>query len=376
MRMIGVKEWAGCVGDTVGMANSVPPQPRFDKVAVAARMRALSATPPAPAAGTPPEHALANWLLDVAPLGADVLHTNLTVLPLTAAEWVWVEPPTRTSTTTDGQGRRVHLSELTDEAYRRQRLPSSAPRAAQQAREARIDHAWTVAHALCLALHRLGVGPKDAGRGSLALAETALWLAGPATRQPGVPIHSDLPLSAETRLGSRFGTLLTGPRFGRNGANVLRIECAAEHDIAVTPFAQLSRAQGWKDHVDHEGRPAGASSAKRAVREGRMLLHQLGAWPWAHAGKGRLSEHGDWWRNDQFVDPLRTWIAQSWCRLIFNEIARHREAVAGEPTDAAGAGASAQSWGLLQELAAQIVVALDAERLLETLRRQAPESDA
>jgi hypothetical protein len=40
---------------------------------------------------------------------------------------------------------------------------------------------------------------------------------------------------------------------------------------------------------------------------------------------------------------LRTWIAQSWCRLIFNEIARHREAVAGEPTDAAEAGASARA---------------------------------
>jgi hypothetical protein len=35
------------------------------------------------------------------------------------------------------------------------------------------------------------------------------------------------------------------------------------------------------------------------------------------------------------VKLLRTWIAQSWCRPIFNEIARHREAVAGEPTDAA-----------------------------------------
>jgi hypothetical protein len=148
------------------------------------------------------------------------------------------------------------------------------------------------------------------------------------------------------------------------------------HDLAAKPFAELSRAQGWKDHVDYEGRPAGASSAKRAVREGRMLLHQLGAWPWAHADKGRLSEHGDWWRDDEFVDPLRTWIAQSWCRLIFNEIARHRQAVSVEPTDAAGAGVSAQSWGLLQEMAAHIVVALDAERLRTSFPRQAPDSGA
>jgi hypothetical protein len=76
------------------------------------------------------------------------------------------------------------------------------------------------------------------------------------------------------------------------------------------------------------------------------------------------------------VKPLRTWIARSWCRLIYHEIARHRDAVAGEPTDAARAGTSAGSWELLQEVAAQMVVALDAERLLETLWRQRSEADA
>src|SRR3954470_1078151 len=229
------------------MADSVAPSPSFDKVAVAARIRALSATPPPPSEGGPPfGHALPNWLLDVAPLGADVLHTNLTVLPLTEADWVHVEPANRTVTRVDSQGRRVHVTQATADAYRRERLPADAPRSGTRAREARIDTAWTEAHALCLALHRVGIGPKNAGRGGLALAETALWLAGPLTREPGVPIHADLPLAHGSRLASRSGHLLAGPRWGRNGANVLRIECAAAHDLAVAPFMQLSRVQGWK----------------------------------------------------------------------------------------------------------------------------------
>jgi hypothetical protein len=358
------------------MADSVPAPTGFDKVAVAARLRTVSATPPSPAEGGPPfNHALPNWLLNVAPLGADVLHTNLTVLPLTAADWVWVEPPSGTVTRVDSAGRRLHETRATADAYRRERLPSAAPRSRGRAREARIDTAWTQAHALCLALHRLGIGPKNAGRGGLALAETALWLAGPLTRGPGVPIHADLPLAHGSRLASRSGHLLAGTRWGRNGANIVRVECAAAHDLAGAPYAQLSRAQGWKDHEDHSGRPAGASSAKRAVRQGRKLLHLLGAWPWAHVPDGRLHEQPDWWHDSVFLNPLRTWLAHSWARLLFNEVARHRNAIAAEPAQGATASVSRLGWELLQEVAGQVVVALDADRLIETLGKQ-PTADS
>lgn len=359
------------------MPDTVPQPNPFGKVARAARLRALSATPPAPNEGGPPfDHALPNWLLEVTPLGADVFHTNVTVLPLTAPQWTDVEPPARMETGTDASGRRWHRSQATADAYRPVRHPTEAPRTDQRVREQRISEAWQRAHALCLALHEAGIGPRSSGRGSLALAETALWLAGPATREPGVPIFAELALASGSRLSDRSRSLLSGPRWGRNGANVLRVECATSHDLASIPVVQLSRAQGWKDHEDHAGRPAGASSAKRAVREGRLLLHQLGAWPWAHAPRGRLHEYPSWWEDDRFLTPLRTWIAQSWGRLLFDEVRRHRGALTLEPQQGVAAGASATATHLLEEEGVGIIVALDADRMLATLTQAGQDKPA
>jgi len=199
------------------------------------------------------------------------------------------------------------------------------------------------------------------------LAETALWLSGSVTREPGVPIFADVPLASNSRLDARSQILLAGPRWGRNGAHIVRIECAAAHDLAATPIAQLSRAQGWADHVDHAGRRGGASSAKRAVREGRLLLHQLGAWPWAHVDRGRLHDSPEWWCAPEFLTPLRRWIARSWARLLFNELSRHRQATILEPSQGDAARASEASFAVLENTCAATIVALDAESLLEVL---------
>ena len=348
------------------MGGNVPDRGSLSQVAVALRVRGLTATPPAPSEGRPPfDHALPNWLWNATPISADVLYTNTSVVPLTAADWTAVDPPTRMEVRRDRSGSKVHTSYATADAYRPERLPAQAPRSEQRAREQRVATAWQHAHALTLALQREGIGPKSTGRRSLALAETALWLAGPATRDPGVPVFADVPLAKTHRFDDRLDSLLpSAKRWGRTGAHILRMECAAAHDLAAAPFRQLSIAQGWSDHEDHAGRPAGASSAKRAVREGRLLLHKLGAWPWAHAERGRLHEHPDWWCEDAFLTPLRGWLARSWARLIVGESVRHRAALDLEGvTDAATpqAAASKAAWTVIELLTAAIVVALDAD---------------
>lgn len=355
------------------MADKVPEATTFSKVAVAARLRALTATPPSPHEGSPPfSHALPNWLEAITPLGADVLYTNQSVLPLTAATWADVDPPSRWHTTELPGGGRRHESTASEQAYKPARHPNEAERTQQRKREARIAGAWSRAHALALALHEAGVGPQGTGRGGVRLAETVLWLSRRAVRQPGVPIFdrlmNGLPGTGELRSDS----LLTGTRFGRNGATALRIECAASHDLAAATYVQLSRAQGWQGHEDPDGKPGNPSQAKRAVREGRQLLHTLGAWPWAHADRGRLHEHPKWWRDPEFLTPLRAWIAQGWGQLMILEGGRARSAFDLEPMQGEEGQVTAAMFTILENVAADLAVALDGDSLLEQLERYLP----
>lgn len=344
------------------MVISVTDGSSLSKVARIARLRAFSATPPSPHEGSPPfDHALPNWLDAITPPGADVLHTNQAMLPLTAAPWTTVEASSNTTTRIDSDGHRVHESRATANAYRPERHPSQAQRGTQRRREARIAEAWQHAHALSLALVEFGVGQRTTGRGALALAETALWLAGPDTREPGVPISGVLARSTRSRLSTRIEAELHGARHGRNGAHITRIECAASHDLAGAPAVQLSRAQGWADHEDFEGRPASASSAKRAIREGRDLLHRLGAWPWAHVDHGRLHEHREWWLMPEIVSPLRQWIARSWGHFVLDEFAQHSRAHQLEPTEGMVAAASTWAVRALKKMAVDTVIALNAD---------------
>lgn len=337
-----------------------------------ARARALTATPPAPSMGDsafdPP---LPEWIFAITPIGSDVLYTNTSILPLTAAPWTQVERPSQMKRTEDDNGQVTYTSRSSPEAYRPTRLPWQAPRSEQRLREERVAQAWGKAHALCLALKELGIGPRGVGRRSLALAETALWLSGVLTREPGVPIFAELPLVARAHFENREGNQLQGVRLGRNGANITRIECAAAHDLVTAPFPQLSRAQGWSDHEDHAGRPGGSSSAKRAVREGRNLLAGLGAWPWAHAEKGRLHDHPRWWTDPRFLVPLRTWIAQGWARLLVNELARHRHGFQFEPRLSQEGTIGQVSFEKLAGLASEVAITLDAERFLDFANRSA-----
>lgn len=350
------------------MNESVRQNTPFSQVAIATRLRALTATPPSPAEGEPPfDQALPKWLAAVTPLGADVLWTNTSVLPLTKADWTEVEPATRHMTVTSKSGQRVHRSEATKDAYKPTRHSTEAPRSDKRMREERISEAWQRVHALALALMELGVGPRGTGRNAVRLAETTLWLAGGAAREPGVPIFDRLPNESFGHAQLKKGVLLRGPRFGRNGATILRIECAADHDLAAVPVAQLSRAQHWQGHEDPQGNRGNPSQAKRAVREGRQLLHDLGAWPWAHADRGRLHEHGAWWQRSDFIDPLRRWLAHGWARFAFLEIARAKDALELEPGTTPWIAPARQSFDVLASAIAEAVVALDADSMVEAL---------
>jgi hypothetical protein len=158
---------------------------------------------------------------------------------------------------------------------------------------------------------------------------------------------------------------LTGARFGRNGRAALAVECAAAHDLAAATAAQLSRAQQWADHANPDGTPGPASSAKRAIREGRLLLHRLGAWPWAHADRGRLHEHPGWWANDAFVGPLRAWLAVSWARLAFDEYAKQRDALALEPVETRERAASDWALRVLERHTVDLIILAGAEGALD-----------
>lgn len=348
------------------MAETMDGERCFSKVALMARARALTATPPAPSMGdSASDPPLPEWIFAITPMGSDVLYTNTSILPLTAAAWTQVERPSQMRRTEDDDGQVTYTSRSSPEAYQPTRLPWQAPRSEQRLREERVAEAWGKAHALCLALKELGIGPRGVGRRSLALAETALWLSGVLTREPGVPIFAELPLVSRAHFENREGNQLRGKRLGRNGANITRVECAAAHDLVAAPFPQLSRAQGWSDHEDHAGRPGGSSSAKRAVREGRNLLAGLGAWPWAHAEKGRLHDHPEWWTDPRFLAPLRAWIAQGWARLLVNELTRHRHGLQFEPGLGPEGTIGQVSFEKLAEFASEVAIILDAERFLD-----------
>ncbi|MGB7685000.1 MAG: hypothetical protein WBL45_04380 [Solirubrobacterales bacterium] len=363
------------ISETAEVSESVPQLPPLSKVAIAAKLRALTATPPAPTVGEsllePP---LPSWIDAIAPQGADVLYTNTSMLPLTAADWTEVEPPYKTTTTKRDDGSIVHQGRATSDAHSPPRLPSQAPRPEQRVREERIARAWNRAHALALALVAAGVGERGIGRGAMRTAETTLWLADGSVREPGVPIFDRLPRRTPGDIELRGGNLLQGKRFGRNGASILRIECAVGHDLVAVPYAQLSRAQQWRGHVDAQGNRGNPSEAKRAVREGRKLLHLLGAWPWAHAEAGRLHQHPEWWNQPAFVDPLRAWISYGWARFLFLESVRARRATELEGSSGDLKKAAEASLEVLADEMAQVVIALDADRFLDAFSGQSKPS--
>lgn len=357
------------------MDQKVPELEQLSKVAVAAKVRALTATPPAPGMGesifTPP---LPTWLDAVAPLGADVLYTNTSILPLTSPDWTEVDPPFKTTVKERADGARLHESRATKYAHQPPRHPLQAPRKEQRVREERIARAWTRAHALALVLVKAGIGERGIGRGAMRTAETTLWLADGAVREPGVPIFDRLPRRTPGDLELRQGNLLQGKRFGRNGAPILRIECAVGHDLAGAPVAQLSKAQQWKGHVDAHGNPGNPSEAKRAVREGRLLLNRLGVWPWAHAEGGRMHDYPEWWTRPDFLEPIRSWIAFSWARFLFLEGLRARHALELDGSEGMLKQAAEESLEILADEMAQVVIALDMDRFLEGFVGQGPGS--
>lgn len=353
------------------MDSSVPKPPPLQQVAIAARLRATSVTPPAPRLGESMfDSPLPTWLYSVTPLSSDVLYTTEAVLPLTKADWIYVDGPTEHTSGVDEQGRAWHQSRATSDAHTPRRHPSEAPRSADRIREEWIAEAWGHGHALALALVNAGVGSRGTGHGAMTVAETVFHLARGAVRDPGVPIFDRIPL--EARHG--FGFMLRSPQIARPGTRsdrsrawIRRVECAASHDLVGAPFARLSQAQGWKDHETHDGQRGPATQAKRAVREGRTLLHKLGAWPWAHAELGRLGNYPEWWADERFLDPLRRWIGLGWGRLLLLESHRARQAFELEPSGTDAHRASEIGLRMLHETAAQIAVLIGLEDLQASL---------
>lgn len=110
------------------------------------------------------------------------------------------------------------------------------------------------------------------------------------------------------RRGSHVGAMLSlegAPRLGRPGQ---AIRVAVEWDLLAHSSEVLSEALGLHEHEQFQRGGSFAVDPRRlrAYRsEGRHLLHALGAWPWTHAGPGRLAKR--WWERDEFLVPLEAW---------------------------------------------------------------------
>lgn len=79
-------------------------------------------------------------------------------------------------------------------------------------------------------------------------------------------------------------------------AQLRSLEMAAVRDLLNESYEELAEAVGYKD----------ATSARRAVHQGRHRWMRLGAWPWTYfRDKGR--PHDDWQSDGYLADALEAW---------------------------------------------------------------------
>ena len=66
--------------------------------------------------------------------------------------------------------------------------------------------------------------------------------------------------------------------------------------------------------------------AQKALARGRLILHDLGAWPWASVAQGRLAEQ--WWTRLDYVTPLAAWRREADRREVSARVSRAAAAAA------------------------------------------------
>jgi len=154
------------------------------------------------------------------------------------------------------------------------------------------------------ALLRAGV---EKPRVRLALMK---MLAPDPIRRDGLPAawHGHRHAACASPIGAMMA-LEDAKRLGRPG---VAVRVAMEWDLLDRSPAVLAAAVGVSDgavsHREGDGSFSHYDDPRRLRdrrSEGRLVLHTLGAWPWAHAPAGRLPKR--WHEQEQFTVPLVRW---------------------------------------------------------------------
>lgn len=96
--------------------------------------------------------------------------------------------------------------------------------------------------------------------------------------------------------------LLAWQRLTPNDLSAFRkLIAAAEVDLRGTPRAQIAEHFGWDEY-------SGAVGKK--VRDGRRLLANLGAWPWAYLPSPHAPTEG-WPEHEHLARALRGWLCDA-----------------------------------------------------------------
>lgn len=187
----------------------------------------------------------------------------------------------------------------------------------------RVDHrklpAETV-EALCDLLAPAGARPDGLPAWRSHVTLRARQMQGWATGWKSPTNASSLPGSdTHVVVGTRSLTTITttlepATQRARSDRSIARaILAAVACDIKGESLSDVSRdLLHLNDHEDHSTHGAIAKTPRGAERyraRGRLVLSVLGAWPWAHAPKGRLAR--DWRTTDGYVQPLRAWFQNS-----------------------------------------------------------------
>lgn len=146
------------------------------------------------------------------------------------------------------------------------------------------------------------------------------------------------------------------------GLAVWGLEAAYYHDLHAVSYIEI--AEKLQYHDWEFAHPERSKAAERRVRDGRQLLHDLDAWPWALVDKGRLPNR--WWEQDLFAEALARWVSDAILMTVSGALRTLEIA-------ASGAGANDEKVWVAS------VTAWDAARAaLRDIRRSidAPESEA
>lgn len=87
------------------------------------------------------------------------------------------------------------------------------------------------------------------------------------------------------------------------------VSAAAMRDLVGIPLEEIGEKLGLVE-VTPQSKGGGVRRTAQYTRDGRRMLHALGAWPWAHARAGQLP--GDWYCRGTFLVPFSLWHREAW----------------------------------------------------------------